>query len=436
MIGIEEFSQRRLELMCMAGENAAIVLAAAPQRLRNADAPWPYRQDSDFHYLSGFPEPEAVLALLPGRPQAECVLFCREREQPDEPWHGEWIGTARAVTEFGLNDAFPIDDIDDILPGLLEGRERLYCHFGREPEFDAHLLTWMRRLHDARGGGVVPRELMSLGYLLDELRLFKSRAELKLLRRAAQLAVAAHRAAYAVAQPGCYEYAVEAELLRSIRAAGAVPCYPPTVATGKNACILHYVDNHARLVRGDLLLIDAGAEWHYYASDIARTIPVDGHFTGVQRELYDIVQAAQAEAISMVRPGKDWDSVHGAAARVITEGLCALGLLQGDSRAALESEAYQRYFMHKTGHWLGLDVHDAGDYRIDGQPRVLETGMVLAVEPGIYVPSDDITVPAAYRGIGIRIEDVVVVTASDPEVLSADLPTTAEQVEHMLAGRS
>jgi len=421
--------------MRMAGGNAAIVLAAAPQRLRNADAPWPYRQDSDFHYLSGFPEPEAVLALLPGRPQAECVLFCRERDQLDERWHGKRIGTEGAVTGFGLNDAFPIDDIDDILPGLLEGRERLYCHFGREPEFDAHLLTWMRRLHDARGGGVVPRELMSLGYLLDELRLFKSRGELKLLRRASQLAVEAHRAAYTMAQPGCYEYAIEAELLRSMRAAGAVPSYPPTVASGKNACILHYADNHTRLECGDLVLIDAGAEWHCYASDITRTIPVDGHFTGPQRELYDLVQTAQSAAISMVCPGNDWDSVHGAAVRVITEGLCALGLLPGDPCAALESEAYKRYFMHKTGHWLGLDVHDAGDYRVDGQPRVLEAGMVLAVEPGIYVPQGDTTVAEAYRGIGIRIEDVVVVTASGPEVLSADLPTVAEEVEDMLAGR-
>ncbi len=435
MIGSEEFSRRRLELMRMAGENAAIVLTAAPQQLRNADAPWPYRQDSDFHYLSGFPEPEAVLALLPGRTQAECVLFCRERDSQDEPWHGERIGTEGAVAEFGLNDAFPIDDIDDILPGLLEGRERLYCHFGREPEFDAHLLTWMRRLHDARGGGVVPRELMSLGYLLDELRLFKSRRELKLLRRAAQLAVAAHRAAYAMAQPGCYEYAIEAELLRSMRAAGAVPSYPPTVASGKNACILHYVDNQARLECGDLLLIDAGAEWHCYASDIARTIPVDGHFTEPQRELYDVVQAAQREAINMVRPGKDWGSIHRAAVRVITEGLCALGLLQGDPNTALENEAYKRYFMHKTGHWLGLDVHDAGDYRVDGQSRVLEAGMVLAVEPGIYVPPGDTTVAEAYRGIGIRIEDVVAVTTSDPEVLSADLPTEAGQVERMLRGR-
>jgi len=430
-----EFARRRRQLMQMAGEDAALLVAAAPERLRNADAAWPYRQDSDFHYLAGFPEPEAVLALLPGRRHGESVLFCRERDAERERWHGEIVGTERAVSVYGMDDAFPIDDIDDILPGMIEGRARVYCHFGREPAFDAQLLGWMRRLRQLRGGGVAPKEFVALGHLLHDLRLYKSRDELRLMRAAATVAAEAHLAAMRAASPGRHEYQVEAALLQAIHGRGAVPAFPPIVAGGRHACILHYQANRAPLRDGDLLLIDAGAEVDCYASDISRTFPVGGRYSREQRALYEIVLTAQAAAIDEVRPGRPFDAAHHAAVRVIAEGLCALGLLEGDADAVIAEERYRRFFPSKTGHWLGMDVHDAGDYRIDGEPRVLEPGMVVTVEPGIYVPPDERGVPERWRGIGIRIEDDVAVTRDGHEVLSAAVPKAPDEIEALLARR-
>jgi len=429
MISGSEFARRRRELMRMAGESAAIIVAAAPERMRNADSAWPYRQDSDFHYLSGFPEPDAVLALLPGRRSGETVLFCRERDPEAERLHGPRIGPEGAVERFGMQDAFPYEDMDDILPGMLEGRERLYCHFGSEPEFDARLLRWMRRLRSARGGGVVPKEFTALGHLLHDLRLYKSPAELKLMRQAAAIAADAQRAAMQAALPGRGEYEVEAALLHAMRVRGAVPSYPPIVAGGANACVMHYQDNRAKLQRGELLLVDAGAEVECYASDITRTWPVGAKFSREQRALYEIVLEAQQAAIDEVRVGRAYDAAHEAATLIISEGLCALKLLRGSARAALQSGAYKRFFPHKTGHWIGLDVHDVGDYQVDGEARLLETGMVLTVEPGIYVAPDDSSVPERWRGIGIRIEDDVAVGASGPDVLTAAVPKEPAELE-------
>jgi Xaa-Pro aminopeptidase len=434
-IAIAEFARRRRQLMKMAGEDAALLVAAAPERMRNADAAWPYRQDSDFHYLAGFPEPEAVLALLPGRRHGEAVLFCRERDAERERWHGEITGTERAVSDYGMDDAFPIDDIDDILPGMIEGRARVYCHFGREPAFDAQLMGWMRRLRQLRGGGVAPKEFVALGHLLHDLRLYKSRDELRLMRAAAGVAAEAHRAAMRAAVPGRREYEVEAELLRTIRGHGAVPAFPPIVAGGANACIMHYTANRAPLADGDLLLIDAGAEVDCYASDISRTFPVNGCFSREQRALYEVVLTAQLAAIEEVKPGRPFDAAHHAAVRVIAEGLCALGLLDGDADSAITEGRYQRFFPSKTGHWLGLDVHDAGDYRVDGEPRLLEPGMVVTVEPGIYVPPGEPGVAERWHGIGIRIEDDVAVTREGHEVLSADVPKEPGEIETLLARR-
>ncbi|MEO8809223.1 MAG: aminopeptidase P N-terminal domain-containing protein [Rhodanobacter sp.] len=431
----DEFARRRRQLMQMAGADAVLLVAAAPERMRNADAAWPYRQDSDFHYLTGFPEPDAVLALLPGRQHAEAVLFCRERDAEHERWHGPGIGTAQAVSAYGMDDAFPIEDIDDILPGMIEGRGRVYCHFGHEPAFDALLLGWMRRLRQLRGGGVVPKEFVALGHLLHDLRLFKSRPELKLMRASASIAVAAHLAALRLAQPGRYEYEIEAELLAVIRRHGAVPAFVPTVASGSNACVMHYQSNRAPLRDGDLLLIDAGAELDCYASDVSRTIPSNGRYSREQRALYDVVLAAQLAAIKEVRPGQPFDASHVAAVRVLAEGLCELGLLKGRADEAVAAGSYRRFFAAKTGHWLGLDVHDVGDYRIDGQSRLLEPGMVLTVEPGLYVAADDRTVAERWRGIGIRIEDDVVVTREGHEVLTDGMPKEAAQIEALLAER-
>ncbi|MGH8154250.1 MAG: aminopeptidase P N-terminal domain-containing protein [Rhodanobacteraceae bacterium] len=429
MIARAEFARRRRELMRMAGAEAALVVAAAPRRIRNADAAWPYRQDSDFHYLTGFPEPDAVLALLPGRRRGEVVLFCREHDPARERLEGACTGPEGAVDACGVDDAFPVEDIDDILPGMLEGRERLYCQFGREAEFDARLLRWMRRLRVAHGGGVAPREFVALGHLLHELRLYKSPAELALMRRAARIATRAQRDAVRVGRPGAAEYEVEAALLHTIRARGAVPSYPPTVATGANACVLHYTANRGRIARGDLLLVDAGAELECYASDVTRTWPVGGRFSPAQRALYEVTLDAQAAALDEVRAGRPFTAAHDAATRVVAKGLCALKLLPGSWRAALKSGAYRRYFPHKTGHWLGLDVHDVGDYRVDDEPRMLEAGMVVTVEPGIYIPRDASDVEVKWRGLGVRIEDDVAITARGTEVLSAGLPKDVAGVE-------
>jgi Xaa-Pro aminopeptidase len=434
-IASAEFTRRRRQLMRMAGEDAVMLVAAAPERMRNADAAWPYRQDSDFHYLAGFPEPDAVLALLPGRKHGEAVLFCRERDAERERWHGESIGTERAVDDYGMDDAFPIDDIDDILPGMIEGRARVYCHFGREPQFDAQLLGWMRRLRQLRGGGVVPKEFVALGHLLHDLRLYKSRDELRLMRASAAIAAEAHLAAMHAAVAGRHEYEVEAELLRVMRSRGAVAAFPPIVAGGANACTMHYQANRAPLRDGELLLIDAGAEVDCYASDISRTFPVNGHYSREQRALYEVVLAAQLAAIDEVQPGHPFDAAHRAAVRVIAEGLCALGLLKGSADDAIADGSYKRFFPAKTGHWLGLDVHDVGDYRVDGEPRLLEPGMVVTVEPGIYVPLDDSSVAERWRGIGIRIEDDVAVSRDGNEVLTAAVPKEAEEIEALLAQR-
>ncbi|OOG47715.1 aminopeptidase P N-terminal domain-containing protein [Rhodanobacter sp. C01] len=434
-IAPDEFARRRRQLMQMAGEDAVVLIAAATERMRNADAAWPYRQDSDFHYLGGFPEADAVLALLPGRKHGEAVLFCRERDPARERWHGQTIGTERAVAEYGMDDAFPIEDIDDILPGMIEGRGRVYCHFGREPEFDAQLLGWMRKLRQLRGGGVVPKEFVALGHLLHDLRLYKSRAELKLMRASAAIAVEAHLAALQAATPGRHEYEVEAELLRVMRGRGAVPAFAPIVASGANACVMHYQANRALLRDGDLLLIDAGAELDCYASDISRTFPVKGRYSREQRALYDVVLTAQLAAIDEVRPGRPFSAAHTAAVRVLAEGLCQLGLLRGDADTVIAEGSYQRFFPAKTGHWLGLDVHDVGDYRVDGESRLLEPDMVLTVEPGLYVAPDDRSVAERWRGIGIRIEDDVAVTRDGNEVLTEAMPKQAEAIEALLAAR-
>jgi Xaa-Pro aminopeptidase len=434
-IAAEEFARRRRQLMKMAGTDAVVLIATAPERMRNADAAWPYRQDSDFHYLSGFPEPDAVLALLPGRQHGEAVLFCRERDAEHERWHGESIGTERAVADYGMDDAFPIDDIDDILPGMIEGRGRVYCHFGSEPQFDAQLLGWMRRLRQLRGGGVVPKEFVALGHLLHDLRLYKSRGELKLMRASAAIAAEAHLAAMALARAGKHEYEVEAELLRVMRSRGAVAAFPPIVAGGANACTMHYVANRAPLRNGDLLLIDAGAELECYASDISRSFPVNGRYSREQRALYEVVHTAQLAAIDEVMPGRCYSAAHEVAVHVITEGLCALGLLKGEPAEAIADGSYKRFFPAKTSHWLGLDVHDVGDYRVDGESRLLEPGMVLTVEPGIYIAPDDVSVPEAWRGIGIRIEDDVAVTRDGHEVLTDGVPKDPETIEALLARR-
>jgi Xaa-Pro aminopeptidase len=436
MIESKEFVRRRRQLMRMAGRDAIVIVPAAPERVRSNDSHYPYRQDSDFHYLSGFPEPDAVLALIPGREQGEMILFCRERDAERERWDGARAGTEGAVSGFGFDDAFPIDDIDDILPGMIEGRTRVYYHFGRDPEFDLKLIGWVNRVRaEVRKGAVPPHEFVALSHLLHDLRLFKSRSELRVMKKSAKIAAAAHVRAMRNVRPGMNEHEVEAELLHEFRRHGAVASYEPIVGGGANACVLHYRANNAPLRDGDLLLIDAGAEYECYASDITRTFPVNGRFSPEQRALYDLVLAAQTAAIDEVRPGRSFDAYHEAAVRTITRGLIKLGLLEGSLEKNIREHAYRKFYMHKTGHWLGLDVHDVGDYRIDGEFRQLEPGMVVTVEPGIYVAPELKKVPARWRGIGIRIEDDVVVTRGDPEILTNDVPRDPDAIEALMASR-
>ncbi len=434
MIDSREYARRRRQLMRMVGTDAIVVVAAAPERVRNNDAHYPYRQDSDFHYLTGFPEPEAVLALVPGRAAGEVILFCRERDAERERWDGPRAGTEGAVEIHGMHDAFPIDDIDDILPGLIEGRERVYYHFGRDVDFDLRLIAWVNRVRaQMRHGARPPHEFVALSHVLHDLRLYKSRAELQLMKQSARIAAAAHVRAMQATRPGLNEHEIEAELLHVFRKHGAVPSYEPIVGGGANGCVLHYRANNAPLRDGDLLLVDAGAEYQCYASDITRTYPVKGRYTPAQRALYDIVLDAQRAAIDEVRSGRPFDAYHEAAVRVITRGLIKLGLLSGPLEKNLREQTYREFYMHKTGHWLGLDVHDAGDYRVDGEFRVLEPGMVVTVEPGLYIAPDAKGVPAKYRGIGIRIEDDVVVTGAAPSILSDDVPKDADAIEALMA---
>lgn len=433
MIAGTEFARRRAELMRMAGNDSTIILPAAPPRVRSRDSHYAYRQDSDFHYLSGFPEPEAVIALVPGRVQGAAILFCRDRNPDRERWDGVRAGPQGALRDYGFDDAFPIDDIDDILPGLIEGRERVYYPMGRDVEFDQRLLAWINRLRaDSRRGAQAPHEIGEIGHLLHEMRLIKSRAEIAAMRRAARVAVEAHVRAARLARAGESEATVAAELHYVFHRAGAVAAYEPIVGGGDNACILHYRDNCDPLREGDLLLVDAGAELEGYASDITRTWPIGGRYSKPQRALYEIVLAAQAAAIEAVVVGASWNEPHDRAVSVLTQGLIDVGLLKGDLAGNVERGDYRRYYMHKTGHWLGLDVHDVGDYRIDGEFRQFEAGMVLTVEPGLYIPSDMRDVPARWRGIGIRIEDDVVVTRKGPDVLSLDAPRDAGEIERML----
>jgi Xaa-Pro aminopeptidase len=428
----KEFARRRRQFMRMIGKGAIAILPAAPVHHRNGDIEYAYRQDSHFHYLSGFPEPDAVAVLVPGRPQAEYLLFVREHDAVRESWDGARAGTDGAVERYGADDAFPIEDIDEILPGLMEQRSQVYYSMGTLPDFDSRVLNWVNGLQvQARQAAGAHHEFVALRHVLDDMRLYKSRAEQNSLRRAAQIAVGAHRRAMRFARPGRMEYEVMAELLHEFRSHNADISYYPIIGGGANACVMHYRDNDQPLCEGDLLLLDAGCEHDYYASDITRTFPVSGRFTAVQRAVYEIVLEAQLAAIDKVRSGNHWNHPHEAAVRVITQGLVKLGLLKGKPAALIKSEAYLQFFSHRTGHWLGLDVHDVGDYKVGGEWRVLEPGMTLTVEPGIYIRPSPRT-PREFWNIGIRIEDEVLVTSHGPEVLTAALEKTPDAIETLV----
>ncbi|MCG5501030.1 Xaa-Pro aminopeptidase [Ectothiorhodospira lacustris] len=430
---MKEFARRRRQLMRAMGEGGIAVISAAPVRVRNHDVEYPYRQDSDFLYLTGFTEPEAVAVLVPGRPQGEYILFCRERDQEKETWHGRRAGQEGAVERFGADDSFPIGDIAEILPGLLENRERVYTSLGRHPEFDRKLIDWVNGIRErARSGVHPPHEFVALEYLLHDMRLFKSATELKAMKAAAEVTGRAHQRAMAACRPGLWEYQLEAELLYEFRRAGTEPAYASIVGGGANGCILHYTENNERLRDGDLVLIDAGCEYQGYAADITRTFPVNGRFTEPQRQVYEVVLEAQAAAIAQVVPGNHWDDPHAAAVKVLTKGLVHLGLLKGRPSRLIKDGAYRRFYMHRTGHWLGLDVHDVGDYKVGEAWRLLEPGMVMTIEPGLYLPAAEKGVPKPFRNIGVRIEDDVAVTRTGHQVLTEDCPKGVDEVQALV----
>jgi Xaa-Pro aminopeptidase len=430
-MSLSAYCDRRVRLLSGLPEGSVAILPAARQVVRSRDTYYPFRQDSDFWYLTGFPEPDAVLVMVPGRVHGQMILFCHEPDPKTALWEGEQIGPERAVAEFGFDDAFPLSDIDDILPGLMEGREHVYFTVGVHRDFDQKILALMAHLREHRGAlSHVPSDLVDLGRIIHEMRLIKDASELDVMRRAAQISVEAHKAAMKAARSGVYEYQLEAELNYVFARAGArSPAYPAIVGSGENACVLHYAANDKCLRDGELVLIDAGCEYQMYASDITRTFPVSGVFSGPQRELYEVVLRAQEAAIAALAPGRSWQDSHSASVSAITEGLWNLGILQGDLKELIETVACQKYYMHRVGHWLGLDVHDVGDYQEAGRWRNLAPGMVTTVEPGIYIPSTCTDVAEQWRGIGIRIEDDAVITETGVDLLTVGAPKTVEEIE-------
>ncbi len=422
--------------MALMDANSIAIIPSARESIRSRDTEYPFRQDSDFYYLTGFNEPDAVLVLLPGRRHGQFVLFCRDRDPTLELWQGRRLGPEGVCERLGADDAFPVGDIDDILPGLIEGRERVYYSMGRSAGFDRQIMDWVNSIRAREASGAVPPgEFTDLDHMLHELRLYKSAAEIRLMKRAAQISARAHRRAMQACRPGLFEYQLEAELQHAFAMGGArFPAYSSIVGGGANACVMHYVENDAKLRDGDLVLVDAGCELDNYASDVTRTFPVGGTYSKEQRQLYDIVLRAHAAAIKQVRPGNHWNQPHDASVRVITEGLVKLGLLKGRVATLIKKGAYREFYMHRVGHWLGLDVHDVGDYRVEEQWRLLEPGMVMTVEPGIYVAADNTRVARKWRGIGIRIEDDVVVTEQGCEVISEGAPRQADEIEALMAG--
>ena len=440
---MDAFRIRRERLAAAMREHGGgvAVVFTAPEALRNRDAEYPYRWDSYFYYLTGFPEPEAALVIVADERSHEAILFCREKNEEREIWDGFRFGPEAARERFGFDRAHPIAALDDEMPKLLADRPAIHYALGTDAALDARLNRWLAAVRaQARAGVVAPARAFDLRATLDEMRLVKDRHEIETMRRAARISAAAHVRAMRATRPGMLEYEVEAELLHEFRRNGSqFPAYGSIVAGGRNACVLHYRANDARLGDGDLLLIDAGCELDGYASDITRTFPVNGRFSGPQRALYDLVLDAQHAAIDATRPGNRFTDPHDAAVRVLVQGMIDNGLLEGSVDGAIESGAYRRFYMHRTGHWLGMDVHDCGEYREPGEPgagdarpwRILRPGMVLTVEPGIYVRAAA-DVPERFHDIGIRIEDDALVTVDGCEILTGDVPKAAAEIEALM----
>ena len=433
MVSTELYAGRRARL-ARDMQRGVAALSTSPEQPRNRDAHYPFRFDSYFYYLTGFAEPQAVLVLVAGD-TPRSILFCRDKDPEREVWDGFRHGPDGAREAFGFDDAYSISKLDEMMPKLLADQPAMFCDVGENSEWDGRLIQWLNAVRaQVRTGVSAPSEIRDVRKLLDDMRLVKDAAELATMRRAAWISAGAHRRAMQRTRPGLREYEIEAELLHEFRRLGAqAPAYTPIVAGGANACVLHYVANDAPLKDGDLLLIDAGCELDGYASDITRTFPVNGRFSGPQREVYELVLAAQAAAIAQVKPGSAFQDPHDAAVRVLVQGFIDLKLCQGTLDGVIESGDYRRFYMHRTGHWLGLDVHDCGEYKRDGQWRTLQTGMVLTVEPGCYIRPGE-GVPEHLWNIGVRIEDDAAVTDSGCEIITAEVPKSVAELEALMRG--
>lgn len=430
-----EFAARRARLMASLPPHSAVLVPSARMQTRNSDVEYAFRQDSDFYYLTGFDEPDAWLLLWQREEQPYYVLFCQPRDPQMEIWNGYRYGEAGAEREFGVDKAYSVNDIDQQMPQLLEGMQALYFCMGSHLRTERSVESWLSNMRAKRRQGVqVPQQLVELGPYLHEMRLIKSDAELAVMRAAGQVSAQAHALAMQTCTPGHFEYQLEATIVHHFAQHGCrQPAYSTIVGSGANACVLHYIANKDPLREGDLVLIDAGCELDYYAADITRTFPVSGTFSEPQKQLYELVLTAMEACFAVIRPGTAFEAVHDASVRVIAQGLIDLGILHGTLDEVISTGAYKTFYMHRAGHWLGMDVHDVGDYKINGESRPLEPGMVMTVEPGIYIAPDAPNVDPKWRGIGIRIEDDVVVTETGFENLTASVPKTVAEIEALMA---
>jgi len=434
MIQTPEYQKRRKQLMKIVGKNSITILSSRPELIRNGDVHHYYRQDSDFYYLSGFNEPDAVLVLIPSNKGQEQILFCRELNAKKLMWDGPMVGTQGAVDDYGFDAAFDINEIDRRMPLLIEGCEKICFKIGDNDEFDQKLTSWIKSIESRNGQkSKAPEEFMSISHLIHDMRLYKSPAEIKCMKKAAQIAAEAHIRMMQSCQPGKFEYELQAEYIYHLTKNQSHTSYPPIIGSGENGNILHYINNNQMMSNGDLVLIDAGAEYDFYASDITRTFPVNGQYSARQKDLYDVVLQAQLDAIDAVKVGNHWNEFHDAAVETISQGLLDLKIINGQLDQVLEEKTYANYYMHMTGHWLGLDVHDCGDYRVDDLWVELEENMVLTVEPGLYISAHS-KAPKKWRGMGIRIEDDIQVTKKGPVVLSKNVPKTTNEIEQIMKG--
>jgi len=429
------FARRRAQLMSKMPEGSVALIAANKLVTRNRDAEYAFRQDSNFYYLTGFNEPDALLVLLPGLGAGRSIMFCQPRDPSMEIWTGFRAGPEGCVSQYGMDQAFVLSEIEKQLPDLLDGTQTLFYAWGQSADFDAKVMHWLKGLREAsRQGRHAPNQLGLIDDLLHEMRLIKEEAEIALMQRAADISAQAHVRAMQICRPGVMEYQLDAEIQHYCAMQGArFQAYTPIVGGGRNACILHYIENAAELKDGDLVLIDAGCELDCYASDITRTFPVNGRFSPEQKALYGLVLDVQKQCIEAIKPGTPWNAIHDLSVKLLTEGLLELGLLKGEVDQLIEAGAYKPFYMHRIGHWLGMDVHDVGAYKQKGDWRPLEEGMVMTVEPGLYIAVDNQEVDPRWRGIGIRIEDDVLVTATGHHVLTASVPKEIDEIEALMA---